>query len=75
MSRNNITREQWLDTIREAGFVPLPNEPISPGDSYCAERNTGLKLLTCDRLGDGCIFPVELAYAFDTGECVKVRLP
>jgi hypothetical protein len=32
-------------------------------------------LLTCDRLGDGCIFPVELAYAFDTGECVKVRLP
>lgn len=49
---------------------------LEPGDTYIAERNSGMKLLTCrdhDR-ENGWVFPVERAYAFNTGECVKIAL-
>lgn len=49
---------------------------IEPGDTYIAERHSGMKLLTCrdhDR-ENGWVFPVERAYAFNTGECVKIAL-
>jgi hypothetical protein len=69
--------EQWLDSIRALGFIPLPDEEIRPGDSYCAERNTGLKLLTCKEHNhtQGFITPTENAYCYDTHECIKVKLP
>lgn len=49
---------------------------IEPGDTYIAERNVGLRLLTCasnNREG-GWINPVEMAYPYDTGECIKIEL-
>lgn len=47
---------------------------INKGDLYMAKRNTGWKLLTCERLSDDGSFvvPVELAYCFDVWECYKV---
>lgn len=45
---------------------------IKPDDLYIAERNTGVKLLTCREIGDRCIVPKEVAYSFDTWECAKV---
>lgn len=52
-------------------FKPASGEEINPGDLYLAERNTGVKLLTCQRhnLDAGCVFPVENAYVYDTCEC------
>lgn len=48
--------------------------PIKPGDLYIAERNTGPKLLTCERVNDegGWIQPTTTDYSFDIHECVKV---
>jgi len=54
------------------------SDPIQPGDMYLAERNTGPKLLTCNKvvnthLGDpDYIVPTEIAYCFDARECVKL---
>lgn len=46
-----------------------------PGDTYIAERNTGLKLLTVKEVHpQGFIIPVEPAYPYDTGECVKIEI-
>lgn len=47
-------------------------DPIQPGDTYVAGRNTGPHLLTCQSIGDGFIVPVEAAYCFDLHECRKV---
>jgi len=76
-TRWQMSWDEWLDSIRTAGFVPLPDEEIRPGDSYCAQRNTDLKLLTCQRVDRdyGFVVPVEPEYSFDTRECVKVTLP
>lgn len=51
----------------------LWGEPIRPGDTYLAIRNTGVKLLTCDWLGEACVFAKENAYAFNWNECVKIK--
>jgi hypothetical protein len=53
-----------------------PGKTIEPGDTYIAERNTGLKLLTCrENVRDqGFIVATEWAYAYDTGECIKIEL-
>jgi len=49
---------------------------IEPGDTYIAERNSGLKLLTCRDRNDegGWINPVEIAYPYDTHECIRIEL-
>lgn len=49
---------------------------LEPGDTYIAERNSGMKLLTCrdNDHENGWVFPTERAYAFNVGECVKVEL-
>lgn len=49
---------------------------IEPGDTYLAERNVGVKLLTCkeNNRKDGWIVPVEPAYPYDTHECVRIEL-
>lgn len=49
---------------------------IEEGDSYLAERNTGLHLLTC-RKNDKFkqwIEPVQHAYIYDTPECIRIEL-
>ena len=61
--------------IEDVPFRLLPGD-IEPGDTYIAERNVGLQLLTCksnNRKG-GWINPVEVAYSYDTGECIKIEL-
>lgn len=52
------------------------DKKLEPGDTYIAERNAGLKLLTCRENDEvnGWIVPVELAYVYDTGECIPIRL-
>lgn len=54
----------------------LVDGEIEAGDTYIAERNVGLKLLTCrENVKDQrFICPVENAYAYDTGECIKIEL-
>src|SRR4051794_32512928 len=49
---------------------------IQPGDTYIAERSDGLKLLTCKKndWDNGWITPVEMAYSYDTGECIRIEL-
>lgn len=49
---------------------------IQPEDSYIAERNTGLKLLTCRRndLLEGWVVAKEPEYSYDTGECIRIEL-
>jgi len=48
---------------------------IEPGDTYLAERNSGVKLLTCKEhnRAKNWIVPVEDAYLFDTWECVRIE--
>lgn len=62
-------------TVEGVPFKLVPGD-IETGDTYIAQRNTGLKLLTCrdnNREG-GWINPVENAYSYDTGECIKIEL-
>ena len=49
---------------------------IKPGDTYIAERNQGLMLLTCKRndLDRYWVEPEEMAYSYDTGECIRIEL-
>ncbi|WIB65830.1 hypothetical protein [Curtobacterium sp. MCBD17_040] len=49
---------------------------IRPGDTDIAERNSGLKLLTCRQndVEHGWVLPEEIAYPFDTFECFQVEL-
>ncbi len=47
-------------------------EPIKPKDKYLAERNTGPYILTCKKVQDGYIVPVEEGYCYDLHECVKI---
>ena len=51
-------------------------DSIETGDTYIAERNQGMRLLTCKKndVEMRCIFPVEMAYAYDTVECFKIEL-
>ena len=47
---------------------------VKPGDTYLAERNTGVKLLTCKQHNRhyGYLISEENEYPYDTRECVKV---
>ena len=69
---------QALDTmsIEGLGFKVVGHgKDIKPGDTYIAERNVGLKVLTCKENNQdrGWIVPVESAYSYDTGECIKIE--
>lgn len=69
-------------------FVIDGDGEVRPGDTYIAERNVGPQLLTCakvqdyewrmESLGITCnapwIVPVEKAYCYDVGECVRVKM-
>ena len=59
------------ETATELGFT-ISLDPIQPGDTYLAERNTGPHLLTCLRVVDGYVVPVESAYCYDLYECIKI---
>ncbi len=65
-----------FDDIQRAALdlgVQLVDEPIQPGDSYLAGRNTNVVLLTCNKIEMGCIFPVEkYQYPYDIHECHKI---
>ena len=62
------------------GFRATADQDLVPGDTYIAERNTGPQLLTVhkhvveDNLVCGFVIPVESAYPYDRGECVKVEM-
>lgn len=68
------------EIIEIGGFVlkKLGKDPkdLEPGDLYVAERNIGWQLLEVrdNDLDVGCIYPVEIAYAYDTHECIPVEL-
>lgn len=65
----------WLkgDTFQFEGLtLTMSDEEIKAGDTYVAGRNTGPHLFTAREIGNGCIFPCELGYAFDIYECRKV---
>ena len=49
-------------------------EDIKPGDLYLAQRNQGVKLLTCRyvNLEHRWVCPTTAAYPYDLHECVKV---
>lgn len=49
------------------------NEPIRPGNLYLAKRNTGVKFLTCQCLGNGYVMSEENEYSYDFNECVLVE--
>lgn len=57
-------------------FKAADSVPLSPGDWYVAERNTGPHLLTvlevADRPGQGYVLNREGRYPFDISECVRV---
>ncbi len=65
------------ERAEELGLL-TSSDPIQPGDTYLAERNTGPHLLTCNKtvntqLGDpDYIVPTEIAYCYDARECVKI---
>lgn len=56
-------------------FTVLDKE-LEPGDSYLAQRNTGVKLLTVKKNVKDLAFivPVEMSYSYDTGECIPIQL-
>lgn len=61
-------------------FTVPEDQTLNPGDTYLAERNQGVKLLTCrehikeNNFVGGYVLPVETAYAYDYGECIKIEL-
>lgn len=76
MSQTNLLR-----AIEDGEFEGIPfkvtgsGEDINPGDTYLAERNSGVRLLTCKEndLRKKWIVPEENAYLFDTWECVRIE--
>lgn len=70
------------DVLASGEFEGVPfkvtgsGKDVEPGDTYLAERNVGVKLLTCklNDLNIGCIFPEEKAYPYDACECVRIEL-
>lgn len=59
----------------------LVDGPIVEGDTYMAERNTGLHVFTAkfvdndpNKRYSGWIVPVEHGYSYDLGECIKIEL-
>ena len=68
-------REELKKYAEENGLlITGTGYDIRQGDYYIALRNTGPKLLTCREVDKrGWVVPVELAYCYDTYECLKVK--
>jgi len=77
MEREIITRKLLRgETVDFEGIrLEMDEGPISSGDLYVAERNTGPKLLTALRISEelGCVFPTTPDYPYNIWECVKVK--
>jgi len=75
MAHPGINKAITSGEIEGVPFKLLDGD-ILPGDTYIAERNSGLKLLTCrsNNHEDGWIVPVEDAYCYDTNECIRIEL-
>jgi hypothetical protein len=60
--------------INNTGIVVkmVPGE-LTKGDDYVGARNT-VNLLTVERIVGGAVYPREVAYCFDTDECIKVEV-
>lgn len=76
-----LARHPGIKQAVESGEIEgvpfkIADGEIEPGDMYIAERNVGLKLLTCQKndKANGWIVPTELAYSYDRGECIKIEL-
>lgn len=81
-----ILRQGGVVEIEGLCFVMDGDGEVRAGDTYIAERNVGPQLLTCkevtpyesDLLGmrwsAPWITPVETAYCYDIGECVRVKM-
>ena len=67
-----LHREKCEAFAAENDLQVMWDVPVMPGDLYLAKRNTGFQLLTCERLGEACVWPKEHAYFYDFSECVKV---
>ena len=76
LSAHPGVREAVATGLIEGVPFRLLGGEIAPGDTYIAERNVGLRLLTCKENNHerGWIVPVENAYPYDTGECIKIEL-
>lgn len=70
----NLTEVLAKKEFEGVSFSWQDGTQIKPGDSYLAERNTGVKLLTCKQHNRnyGYLISEENAYPYDTRECVKV---
>lgn len=67
-----VGRPTLKERAAELGFE-VSDDPIQPGDTYLAERNTGPHLLTCESVNErNWIKAVEMAYSYDTWECIKI---
>lgn len=76
MSMINLRRAIEAGEFEGVPFkVTGEGSDIEPGDTYLAERNSGVKLLTCKEHNrvKNWIVPVEDAYLFDTWECVRIE--
>ena len=68
-----VVRSAFAEVAKDLKLKLCYGERIEKGDLYLAMYNTGPHLLTCkDNNQRGWIVPVEDAYCFDTGDCVKV---
>lgn len=76
-----LNRHQGIAEALETGLVEgvpfklILDRGIRVGDTYLAERNAGLKLLTAAGIDpEGWVYPVEIAYCYDCGECIPIEL-
>lgn len=77
--REGYPKMRWLMAKREFEGIPfhLPEvQSFDPGATYLAARNKDPQLLTVQKLDMelGCVFPVEMAYPYNTGECIEIVL-
>ena len=81
LSRLFLDRHPGISTALATGKIEgvpfrVLDGDILPGDTYIAERNTGLRLLTCrqNNKDRGWVVPVGPEYLYDTGECFRIEL-
>lgn len=74
MIRKRLQVKDGVQYIEYEGLTFIvASEKIKQGDLYLAERNTGIKLLTCEEVNpSGWIVPKEKDYCYDVPECIKV---
>ncbi len=66
-------RPELRKSAADLGVTLHFGEPVRPGDTYLAQRNTGPKLLTCNYLAEACVYATTPAYPYDFSECVLVK--